>query len=1043
MHVIVTAALAEDVSAVDIGRRVGSRGRLVSMEDSAAFGLLGRTEAWRRVGAVLDRAAGGVGGVALVTGEAGLGKTAFCDALLVAARRDGWAVSWAAATPTSTVPGLWPWRRLLSSLDGRGLPLAETGRGDPDAARVAQFDSIIERIGDVATESPVLAVLDDAHWADPATLAMVMHFAAASRTLRACLIVTFRPEDAGSATALGRALPGLRRLSTEVALSALGRDDVAVLAGEVTGGLPVEGDLLDALVHATSGNPLFVCEVVRQFGGRVPSALERLAGSLSPAVATIVGERVARLSATCREVLAAGSVIGSDFNVGVLARVLDMDAEAVLAGLGEAVDAAVLRVRADGELEFRHPVFQSAIYDGLGTAGRATTHARVTAVLEAVRSEGVAVELAALAHHFGRSAPLGNAAKAAHYAVTAGDEAMAALAYETASRRYAQALAMLDLDPTAADRVAVLLTRADADAASGRHIDAAQGYEAAADLAAAAGRIEDLGRAALGRTGGAGMEVGSDDGSRAVLERALAAVSDERPALRARLLARLSVVIAPTTPIALRQRLVREAGVLTSMTDDPLATADVAIARCHIEAGPAGIASRLADAATIVREAMATRQVRLELLGRRLRVEALLEAGRFGDARDEIAAYETRAALVRDPSYDFFVPLWRAALAMAAGEDAEYRRDREALEAVLVHLPADSNGMVLAAVQALFDRIDHRDAAGAQVVFDSLAGSVRVGLPPQVAITDALIHALAGRAEDARSELAQWAGQIREMAMDAEWLPAVVQLADIASLAGDHVLVGWAREQLEPHAAVWSVEGIGAAIRGPAARALAELAAVAGDDAAARRWRARADQLAIEGGLARLPAAASADRPAARLVHEGDVWLVAFTGRVVRVRDSKGMRDIAELVARPGETIAALDLAAGRQATVVQASLGETLDATARVQYRQRLTELEAELDEADRAGDIARSERLSLERELLADELAGAYGLGGRPRRPGSSAERARTAVTTRVKDALRRLDAVHPDAAKHLRRAVRTGTFCTYVPDPPAAWEVIRPRS
>lgn len=1014
------------------------------MVERPAIGLLGRSEVWRTVSLQLDRAAGGVGGVVLVAGEAGLGKTALCDALVVAAKRDGWMVSWAAAAPVPTVPGLWPWRQLLSTVDGRDLPADETSSGDAGAARVALFDAILERIADAAVRAPVLAVLDDAHWADPTTLAMVVHFAAASRGLRACLVVAYRPEDAGAGAALAEVLPGLRRLSTEVVLTPLGRDDVAVLASEVAGGARIDGEVLDGLVEATGGNPLFVSEVVRQFGGQVPPALEGLAASPSPAIAAIVAERVARLSGPSREALAAASAMGTDINLSILARAVDMETATVLGALGEAVGASVLRERDNGVFEFRHPLFQSSIYDALGTAGRASIHARVAGALETARAEGMAVELAALAHHFGRSAPLGNAATAARYAVAAGDEAMAALAYETASRRFAQALAMLDLDPAAGDRVAVLLARADADAAAGRDGDAAQGYEAAAELAAAAGRVEDLSRAALGRSGGAGMEVVTDDAARRILERALSCVGDELPALRARLLARLSVVTAPITPMARREQLVGEAQALASRAGEPLATADVAVARCHVHAGPAGIEERLAESATVVREAMATRQVRLELLGRRLRVEALFEAGRFGDASDEIAAYEARAALVRDASYDFFVLLWHAALSMAAGDGAGYRREREALDLVLRRLPADSNGGLLAAVQALFERIDHGDAAGARAVFDTLAGSVRVGLPPQVAITDALIHAVAGRAAEARAELAQWAGEIRSMPQDAEWLPAVVQLADTASLAGDHVLVGWARQQLEPHAAVWSIEGIGAAIRGPAARALAQLAAAAGDQAAAEHWRARADRLTAAAGLVP-PVSDSPDlaSAAARLVHEGDVWVIAFGGDVARVRDSKGIRDLARLLARPRTAIAALDLVAAGTPAVVQASTGATLDATARTQYRRRLTELEAELDDADRAGDLARSERLAAERDLLTAELAGAYGLGGRARRAGSSAERARTAVTTRVKDALRRLDAVHPAAANHLRRSVRTGTFCTYDPDPPVAWEVVGPRS
>jgi hypothetical protein len=237
---------------------------------------------------------------------------------------------------------------------------------------------------------------------------------------------------------------------------------------------------------------------------------------------------------------------------------------------------------------------------------------------------------------------------------------------------------------------------------------------------------------------------------------------------------------------------------------------------------------------------------------------------------------------------------------------------------------------------------------------------------------------------------------------------------------------------------VWSVEGIGAAIRGPAARALAALASAAGDHEGSARWSALSEELAVGAGALAWATQAAADDHAARLVREGDAWLVDFAGKSARVRDSKGMRDIAELLAQPGRAVAALDLVAAGSPTVAQSSSGPTLDARARRQYRRRLAEIEEALDDADRNSAAASSAELAAERDMLAAELAGAYGLGGRARQSGSSGERARTAVTTRVKDALRRLDAIHPEAARHLRRAIKTGTFCVYDPDPPLVWQV-----
>jgi hypothetical protein len=147
------------------------------------------------------------------------------------------------------------------------------------------------------------------------------------------------------------------------------------------------------------------------------------------------------------------------------------------------------------------------------------------------------------------------------------------------------------------------------------------------------------------------------------------------------------------------------------------------------------------------------------------------------------------------------------------------------------------------------------------------------------------------------------------------------------------------------------------------------------------------------------------------------------------------MRDLAYLLARPGREVAAVDLA-GPPAGPRQGDLGWRLDARATAAYRARLAELATILEEADAAGDAGRSALASEEHDAIARELAAAYGLGGRPRRTGDSVERARQAVTWRIRDALGRIDAAHPELGRHLRRSVRTGTFCAYAPADPVDW-------
>ncbi|MEU4089539.1 ATP-binding protein [Streptomyces aureus] len=199
------------------------------------------------------------------------------------------------------------------------------------------------------------------------------------------------------------------------------------------------------------------------------------------------------------------------------------------------------------------------------------------------------------------------------------------------------------------------------------------------------------------------------------------------------------------------------------------------------------------------------------------------------------------------------------------------------------------------------------------------------------------------------------------------------------------------------------------------------------------------------------PQADAPPPPAPQFRREGPLWLLVYAGREARVPDSKGLHDIAVLLGRPGTPVPAVDLAspggtagdvgrAGTDAGDLHApgDLGEVVDATARAAYRRRLRELEEEAEDADRAGDAARSRRIAEEKDALVRQLSAAYGIGGRVRRAGSPAERARTAVTARVRAAVRRVTEVHPELGRHLGTAVRTGTLCVYEPENPPAWRL-----
>jgi hypothetical protein len=181
----------------------------------------------------------------------------------------------------------------------------------------------------------------------------------------------------------------------------------------------------------------------------------------------------------------------------------------------------------------------------------------------------------------------------------------------------------------------------------------------------------------------------------------------------------------------------------------------------------------------------------------------------------------------------------------------------------------------------------------------------------------------------------------------------------------------------------------------------------------------------------RAPSAAPL-RPKRKLAldREGEIWVVRFGDLVARLKDSRGVQMIASLVARPGEEVHAVALCAAPGADVAVGDAGEVLDHEAISAYRERASEVEEELREAEAWNDAARVERARSELEILRSELSRAVGLGGRARRAGSDAERARINAQRRIRDAIRRMAEQDPELGRYVERSIRTGTFCAYVP-------------
>lgn len=180
----------------------------------------------------------------------------------------------------------------------------------------------------------------------------------------------------------------------------------------------------------------------------------------------------------------------------------------------------------------------------------------------------------------------------------------------------------------------------------------------------------------------------------------------------------------------------------------------------------------------------------------------------------------------------------------------------------------------------------------------------------------------------------------------------------------------------------------------------------------------------------------------ATLKRLGDLWILAFRGRTVHMKHSKGLGDLAHLLACPHQDVPAIELVAGpSEALPPTPREQEVLDEKARREIRSRVAELERELAEAERWQDLGRLSSLREEREVLLAELSAASCLGGRQRAFSHPKEKARKAVSARIRSAIQKISEAHADLGAHLRASVSTGLKCCYRPegDPPPTWVVL----
>lgn len=417
----------------------------------------------------LDAAFAGSGGLVLIGGEAGIGKTMLAEVVAQEAHARGATVAIGHCYDLAEMPPYGPWQELFTALPALAntLPLddhplsAEQPHGI--GGQLALFTRIRDGLMSIAAEHPLVLILDDLQWADTASLDLLRVLGRQLGPLPILLLVAYRDDDLTGHDPLYRLLPTLVREAQAERLELRRLDAAAVRTLVISSYDLPEADttrLTRFLHERTEGNPFFLKEVLRLLEEeqilreasdgwllgpltqvRVPTLLRQ-----------IIDGRLARLSDTVRELLAVAAVIGQEPSLLVWAAVANATEATLLLVIERATEARLLAARAEsGGVRFAHALIREALYESLSPPQCWAWHARTAETL----ATGPMPDPDTVAYHFQRAGDQ----RAAVWLIRAGDRAQHAYAWLAAAARFEAALVLLKRDETDAGTLGWLLFR--------------------------------------------------------------------------------------------------------------------------------------------------------------------------------------------------------------------------------------------------------------------------------------------------------------------------------------------------------------------------------------------------------------------------------------------------------------------------------------------------------------------------------------------------------------------------------------------------------
>ncbi len=1089
--------------------------------DAGLHAFVGRARERATLVSALEGAERGAGGVVLLRGEAGIGKSRTAREIAEEARGRGFAVSVGHCVDGGAAPAYGPWIRALHGtvagreLEARRTPSAAAPDGDRadldlENEREQLFRGVEEALRVAAATRPQLLVLEDLHWADLDSLRLLQHL---ERSLDGCAwlaLGTQRDEEPGDARR-APALGAVARSASTLALGPLDEEEVAALVERWSGG-PPSSDLVRAAHARSGGNPLFLCELlalVIASAGRVSVAAMDSVG-IPAVLQQLMERRLEGLGQDTSDLLLRGAVLGEPFQLSELASWTERSAEGVLAALAPAEQRRLVEPAGGfaDRFRFTHALVRDALLARTARAERARLHREVAALLEEAGRDQTEAELARLAEHHRRGASGHSAERAVECAAAAAARAGRERAPDHAVQHLLLALDSLPGVAAPAEalsrrRCELLLALGEARSHTAERHEANEAYREAGQIARELDLPDSRALAAIGLVGRDEEPRGLSVESQREVDLALAGLDRADTPLRAGLLA-LAARIARGRGDADRcERLAREAFTIAERLGRPDTWASAAYALHYSIGGAEALDERLALSEQMVAAAASGSSRRTELRARQRRFTDLLQIGDTHAADEELARIE---ALARECDHPAF--RWNA-LGLAAGCDI-WRGNLESAERRCAEAFEQGRQAGLRNAGALFavQMFHLREAQGRLGELRPVMQEM-VEKNPQVPSLPLIVPLAAMQEGDellTRTTFEPLAARsFEDVPLDTDWLPVMTAHARVAAYLRDPERCDLLLEKLRPYAHWCITLPDGQFWEGSVAHRLALLESVLGKvdearghfrDALACHRRAGAlpvlaqtlhdfgrfeaeqgrgeavardllqEALALqrrvgvelfiertEAALATLGGAEPADevdhrRPAGRLERTGPQWTLEFGGRRAVVAHRKGMCDIAVLLRAPGRETHVLELMRPPSGGNEQAPTREDaapgtgpralagVDSAALGQYRERLSELRLEREEAIARNDLAAQQGADAEIEWLERELRSAFGAG--PDGASEFSQKARKAVYNRIRTAISAVAEAHPALGHHLRHSIRTGIVCVYQPETVEEWLV-----